>query len=62
MRRDHFFASLVIMPYVVAGSRHFSAICRACTDWAPDGFQSNGGAALFLSFGMSYLLSDLQSD
>ena len=62
MRRNHFFASLVLMPYVVARSSHFSAICRACTDWQPESIQANVGAALFLSFGVSYLLSDLQSD
>ncbi len=57
MREKRVFASLVLMPYLVAASGSPSGSCRVCDHWDLDSYHSNFGAALFFSFGISFSLT-----
>jgi len=54
LRHRGFFGSLVLMPYAVVASGHPASICEDCNQWQVARFHSNFGAALFVSFGMSF--------
>ncbi|MEO7035628.1 MAG: hypothetical protein ABI548_17015 [Polyangiaceae bacterium] len=53
-RHRRFFTSLVLMPYVVAHSSNTDGHCTSCYNWTVNDYQSNFGAALFLSAGVTF--------
>ncbi len=59
LRQKYFFASFVLMPYVVTGAKRATVDCRQCDTWQVDGFRQDFGAALFVSLGTTILFSNL---
>jgi len=54
LRQRNFFASFVLMPYVVTGTGQPTGTCAECDHWALQSYQSNIGASLFVSFGVAF--------
>jgi len=53
LRQRSFFASVVLMPYVVTGAGRAAGSCGRCGDWQFHSYDSSIGAALFISVGVS---------
>ena len=59
LRQKYFFASVVLMPYVVTSAQRVSIDCRRCDRWQVDSFRQNFGAALYITLGTALLFSNL---
>jgi len=54
LRQRHFFASVVLMPYVVTHAGQATGACGLCGNWKFDSYDASVGASLFISVGVSF--------
>jgi len=54
LRQRRFFASIVLMPYLVTGAHQLTGSCGQCGEWQVQSYESRVGASLFISAGVTF--------